>query len=89
MHQAPHPCALHGGSNALRQLHVHLLEALLVAMQHRNQVDHGIVPGHELGERGVIERAGFQHGQAWQGLHGAGMVGAARGHRHAVTRAHQ
>jgi len=89
MNQPCHTRLAHGGGDALGQLHMHLLKALFAAMQNGDQVDDRTVSGDQLCERGFIERAGFRHGQARQGLHAGRVAGSACGHRHTVTGAHQ
>jgi hypothetical protein len=54
MHQPAHACFLAGTHQPARQLHVHLLEVGLAAVQDRHQVDHRIGLAQRVPQLGVV-----------------------------------
>jgi hypothetical protein len=50
-------------------------------VQHGNQIDNGIVPGHQASQISFAVNRGFENGQARQILNASGMAGAPCGHR--------
>ena len=82
MYQAPHAGGQAGARQLGRQLDMGALEGGLIAVQDGHQIDDGIVAGQQAAQRGLVVHVGLEHGQARQVLHGAGVGGAARGHRH-------
>ena len=84
VNQAPHTGGLAGANQGQRPLHMHFLKRVFRAVQDGNQVDHGVVPGHQRGQRSAVIEVDFDHIDQRQQLQVARMLAAARGHRHAA-----
>ena len=63
---------------------MHFLKRFFRAVQDGNQVDDGVVSGHQRGQRSAVIQVDFDHIHQWQQLQVARMLAAARGHGHAA-----
>ena len=81
VHQALNAGGLHGLCNFAGQLDMNVFKTGFGAIQNGNQIDHGIVPGHQAGQISFAVNRGFENGQARQILNASGMAGAPCGHR--------
>jgi hypothetical protein len=71
---------LHGLRNLAGQLDMDVIKTGFGAVQNGNQIDHGIVPGHQASQIGFAVNRGFENGQARQILNASGMAGSPCGH---------
>ena len=80
-------CALpiSGVCNRLRQLHMHGIKTVFVAVQHGDQVDQHIVPSHSMLQLYAVVGIALQELQSRQVLQMFGTGQAAGGHRDAVA----
>ncbi len=65
------------------------MKAFLIAVQHRHQIDHGIVTRHQAGQVAGVVYRGFHHGQAGQVLDGFCIPCTAGGHGDAPAQTDQ
>ena len=85
VHQARHTSRHRGTGQAGGQVHMHLLESGLGAMQDGHQVHHRIVPGQRLLQSCRVMHIELRHCDRGQGLQLARVDGAPCGHRDGVA----
>jgi hypothetical protein len=68
---------------------MHRVKAGGVAMQHGNEVDHGLVALHGAGQGSSVVHIHLQHRQAGQHLHALGVLALAGGHSNLPASANQ
>ena len=89
VHQMAHALGPAGAGDFFGQLAVHPVKACGRAVQYGHQVNHRVHASHGFGERRLVMHIAFQHGQARQMLHFAGVDRAPGGDADAKARAHQ